>query len=143
MRGRSTTASGRLSRASPVQTAMRNRTRDEGRPFGFGDQEPIPSHRKLLRSKAVVVSVAGTPGQDSGRHGRERRAQATAKSQDNISSPHSITSSARNRNDSDMTRPRALAVLRLMISSYLVGCSTGSSLGRAPLRILSASAALR
>ena len=36
----------------------------------------IPSHRKLLRSKAVVVSVAETPGQDSGRHGRERRAQA-------------------------------------------------------------------
>jgi hypothetical protein len=28
-----------------------NCTRDEGRPFGFGDQEPIPSHRKLLRSK--------------------------------------------------------------------------------------------
>jgi hypothetical protein len=37
---------------------MRNYTRDEGGPFGFGDQEPIPSHRKLLRSKAVVVSVA-------------------------------------------------------------------------------------
>ncbi len=30
-------------------------------------------HRKLL---AVVVSVAGTPGRDSGRQGRERRAQA-------------------------------------------------------------------
>ena len=28
---------------------MRNCTRDEGRPFGFGDQEPIPSHRKLLQ----------------------------------------------------------------------------------------------
>jgi hypothetical protein len=25
---------------------------------GFGDQVLIPSHRKLLRSKAVVVSVA-------------------------------------------------------------------------------------
>jgi hypothetical protein len=37
---------------------MRNSTRDEGGPFGFGDQEPIPSHCKLLRSKAVVVSVA-------------------------------------------------------------------------------------
>ena len=34
------------------------------------------SHRKLLSSKAMVVSVAETPGQDSGRHGRERRAQA-------------------------------------------------------------------
>ena len=57
-------------------TAMRNCTRDEGGPFGFGNQVLIPSHRKLLRSKAVVVSVAETPGRDSGRHGRERRAQA-------------------------------------------------------------------
>ena len=49
---------GFVSRASPVHTGMRNCSRDEGGPFGFGDQEPIPSHRKLLRSKAVVVSVA-------------------------------------------------------------------------------------
>jgi hypothetical protein len=54
---------GRVSRASPVHTVMRNCSRDEGGPFGFGDQEPIPSHRKLLRSKAVVVSVAETSGQ--------------------------------------------------------------------------------
>jgi hypothetical protein len=37
---------------------MRNYSRDEGGPFGFGDQVPIPSHWKLLRSKVVVVSVA-------------------------------------------------------------------------------------
>jgi hypothetical protein len=41
---------------------MRNCTRDEGGPFGFGDQEPIPSHRKLLLSKATVVNVAETSG---------------------------------------------------------------------------------
>src|SRR5215813_1307180 len=57
-------------------SAARNCTRDEGGPVGFGDQEPISSHRKLLRAKAVVVSVAETPGPDFGRHGRERRAQA-------------------------------------------------------------------
>jgi hypothetical protein len=34
---------------------MRNCTRDEGGPFGFGNQVLISSHRKLLRSKAVVV----------------------------------------------------------------------------------------
>ena len=45
-------------RASPVHTVMRNSTRDEGGPFGLGDQEQSPSHCKLLRSKAVVVSVA-------------------------------------------------------------------------------------
>ena len=47
-----------MSRASPVHTAMRNCTRDEGGPFGFGNQVLILSHRKLLRSKAVVVNVA-------------------------------------------------------------------------------------
>jgi len=39
---------GVVSRALPVQTAMRNYMRDEGWPFGVGDQEPIPSHRELL-----------------------------------------------------------------------------------------------
>jgi len=71
-----TSALGRVSRAPRELSAARNCTRDEGGPFEFGDQEPISSHRKLLRAKAVVVSVAETPGQDFGRHGRERRAQA-------------------------------------------------------------------
>src|SRR6266478_8846501 len=60
---------GRVSRVSPVQTAMRNCTRDEGGPFEVGNQVLISSHRKLLLSKAMVVSVAETPGQDSGRQG--------------------------------------------------------------------------
>ena len=33
--------------------------RDEGGPFGVGFQERAPNHSKLLRSKAVVVSVGG------------------------------------------------------------------------------------
>jgi hypothetical protein len=53
---------GRVSRVAPVQTALRNCTRDEGGPFGFGDQELIPSYRKLLWSKAMVVSVAEKSG---------------------------------------------------------------------------------
>ena len=56
-------ALGRVTRVSPVQTAVRNCTRDEGRPFGFDNQVLIPSHRKLLRLNVVVVSVAETPGQ--------------------------------------------------------------------------------
>src|SRR5260370_39460593 len=63
------TAQGRVSRVSPVQTAMRNCTRDEGGPFEVGNQVLISSHRKLLLSKAMVVSVAETPGQDSGSQG--------------------------------------------------------------------------
>jgi hypothetical protein len=48
---------------------MRNCTGDEGRPFEVGDQVLASSHRKLLSSKAMVVSVAEKPGQDSGRQG--------------------------------------------------------------------------
>src|ERR1700730_15177219 len=54
---------GLVSRVTPVQTAMPNCTRDEGRPFEVGNQVLISSHRELLWSKAVVVSVAETPGQ--------------------------------------------------------------------------------
>jgi hypothetical protein len=35
----------------------RSCTGDEGRPFGVGCQERAPNHAKLLRSKAVVVSI--------------------------------------------------------------------------------------
>jgi hypothetical protein len=52
------TARGRVSRVSPVQTATRNCTRDEGRPFEVGNQVLISSHRELLSSKAMVVNVA-------------------------------------------------------------------------------------
>src|SRR5437588_472764 len=41
----------------------------EGGPFEVGNQVLISSHRKLLSSKAMVVSVAERPGQDSGRQG--------------------------------------------------------------------------
>jgi hypothetical protein len=58
---------GRVSRVSPVQTAVRNCMRDEGGPFEAGSQVLVSSHRKLRRPKSVVVSVAETPGQDSGR----------------------------------------------------------------------------
>jgi hypothetical protein len=54
---------GPVSRVTPVQTAMRNCTRDEGRPFKVGNQVLISSHRKLLSSKAMVVNVAETSGQ--------------------------------------------------------------------------------
>jgi hypothetical protein len=62
-------ARGLVSRVSPVQTALRNYTRDEGGPFEFGNQVLISSHRKLLLSKAMVVNVAETSGQYSDRQG--------------------------------------------------------------------------
>ncbi len=56
---------------------------------------------------------------------------------------HRMTSSARSNTDCGIMRPSALAVLRLITSSNLVGCSTGSSAGFAPLKILSTKLANR
>jgi hypothetical protein len=63
--------SGIVSRVTPVQTALRNCTRDEGRSFEFGNQVLISSHRKLLSSKAMVVNVAEKSEQDFDRDGWE------------------------------------------------------------------------
>src|SRR5262245_3866757 len=51
---------------------------------------------------------------------------------------HSITSSARASRGGGTVRPSALAVVRLMTRSNLVGCSTGISPGFVPRKILSA-----
>ena len=48
-----------------------------------------------------------------------------------------MTSSARASSIGGTSRPSALAALRLITSSNLVGCSTANSPGFAPLRILS------
>jgi hypothetical protein len=61
-------ARGIVSRVTPVQTALRNCTRDEGRSFEVGNQVLISSHRKLLLSKATVVNVAEKPKRDFGRY---------------------------------------------------------------------------
>jgi hypothetical protein len=50
---------------------------------------------------------------------------------------YSITSSAWESSVGGTLRPSALAVLRLIASSNLVGCSTGKSAGFAPFSILS------
>src|SRR5215470_13211014 len=50
---------------------------------------------------------------------------------------HSITSSARASTVAGTSRPSALAVFRLITSSYLVGACTGRSAGFSPLRMRS------
>jgi hypothetical protein len=47
---------GLVSRVTPVQTALRNCTRDEGRSFEVGNQVLISIHCKLLLSKAMAVN---------------------------------------------------------------------------------------
>src|SRR5437868_5207268 len=69
-------AAGRVSRASPVQTVVRNCTRDEGRSFEAGSQVQAANRCKLLSSKAMVVSVAVNVGTIS-RRVRLREASAS------------------------------------------------------------------
>ena len=69
-------ATRRVSRGSPVQTAMRNCTRDEGRSFEAGSQVLASNRCKLLSSKAMVVSVAVNVGRIS-RRVRLREASAS------------------------------------------------------------------
>src|SRR5215475_4113098 len=54
-----------------------------------------------------------------------------------------MISSARFSRDGGIVRPSVLAVLALITSSNVVGCSTGRSAGLAPFRILSTNAAPR
>jgi hypothetical protein len=67
---------------------------------------------------------------------RERpRRRCAAEQRDERAPPHSITSSASASSAEGTARPSALAVLRLITNSNLVGCSTGRSAGLAPLRM--------
>src|SRR5262249_3877552 len=64
----------------------------------------------------------------------ERRGEdhSTCSSEERTPIHYWITSSARPSSDGGIVRPSALAVLRLMTSSNLIGCSTGRSAGLAP-----------
>src|SRR5262249_17382470 len=79
------------------------------------------------------------------RHCDERRGEQASRQRADERPPihYWITSSARSDSDGGIVRPSALAVLRLMTSSNVVGCSTGRSSGLAPLRILSTYVAVR
>src|SRR5262249_23418883 len=69
---------------------------------------------------------------------RERpRHRRAAEQRDELAARHSITSSARASSLSGTVNPSALAVFRLMTSSYLVGACTGRSAGFSPLRMRS------
>src|SRR5262245_30097660 len=84
-------------------------------------EEPDYGHRRLLRAH------------------RERPCCRAAEQRDEVATfhlrDHSITSSARASTVGGTSRPSALAVVRLMTSSSLVGCKTGKSAGFSPLRM--------
>src|SRR5215472_17487056 len=75
---------------------------------------------------------------------RDRPRRRAADQRDELAPPdHSITSSARAMSVGGTSRPSALAVVRLMTRSNLVGCSIGRSAGLVPRRILSTKSAAR
>src|SRR5438132_6333333 len=91
------------------------------------EETDAPDFRRLLRER--------------GKRRREEHAGECANERPSLH--HWITSSARSSSDCGTARPSAFAVLRLITSSNLVGCSIGKSAGFAPLRILSTKAAVR
>src|SRR5262245_23598736 len=66
---------------------------------------------------------------------RERPRSSGADERYERASPHSITSSAMAESPGGISRPSALAALRLITNSNLVDCSTGRSLALAPFKI--------
>src|SRR6516225_1418990 len=67
---------------------------------------------------------------------RERQCcRSSAYKRNELTPPHSITSSAAFNRPFGTLRPSAFAVLRLMTSSNFVPCTTGKSAGFSPLRI--------
>src|SRR5437764_1137109 len=92
---------------------------------GFIAEKSHHRHRWLLRPRS------------------ERPRCRTADQLDELPPLHSITSSARASTVEGTSRPSALAVLRLITSSYLVGACTGRSTGFSPLRMRSTYPAAR
>src|SRR5262245_45217628 len=86
------------------------------------------------RKKADVPGPVGRLSLDAQRRGEKA---PTHHGDEHAPVYHWMISSARPSTDGGIVRPSALAVLRLITSSYFVGCSTGRSAGLAPFRILS------
>jgi hypothetical protein len=66
----------------------------------------------------------------------ERGGCRAAEQRDELAPLHSMTSSASASSIGGISRPSALAALRLITISNLVGCSTGRSAGLVPFKIL-------
>ena len=87
----------------------------------------------------AVVSLRGRVNGNHRPTGRRERPCGSRgpEHRDELAALHTITSSARASSVCGTSRPSALAVVRLITRSNLVGCSTGRSAGFAPRRILS------
>ena len=85
-------------------------------------------------SKRLSVDVRFTPKSGHCKHNCHVRFVPKA----DIDQDYSITSSARASNVGGTVRPSIFAVVRLTTNSNCVGCTTGKSIGLAPLSIFPA-----
>src|SRR5262249_19146706 len=93
--------------------------------------------RHQVKVKGLAVEKSDYRHRGLLRPRRERPRRRAAEQRDEVPSFHSITSSARASSIGGTSRPSALAVLRLMTSSYFVGACTGRSAGFSPFRMRS------
>ena len=120
------------SRPNRLNSRLRRKT-GNFRPIGIhvrfrslGDMAACPHYVRFTSESRHSVAHLGCP------------LRATTGLMHRSKSPgHSITLSAVASSDGGTVMPSALAVLRLITKSNLVGCSTGRSAGLAPFRILS------
>src|SRR5437879_628881 len=97
------------------------------RRFVEGVDRGQTKRRHMQRSKLQLLNYFVGDRQERRRHGEAEQAAPD----------HSITASARASTASGTSMPSALAVFRLITSSYLVGACTGRSAGFSPLRMRS------
>src|SRR5262245_30654695 len=105
---------------------------------GFAQACPECSHEMGTRLRRAGIEKAQHRHCRLLRPCRDRPCRRRpAEQRDELAPLHSITSSARARSVVGTSSPSALAVLRLITSSNLVGCWTGSSAGFSPRRMRS------
>ena len=88
------------------------------RPWRNASQTVRDACQAMCRSRNPITGIAGCCARAASGHA----AAAPPSSVMNSRRSHSITSSARASSDGGISRPSALAVLRLITSSNLVGC---------------------
>src|SRR5262249_21639889 len=107
----------------------RSHPRQSRSPSGLGgNREDDPQMCQPMRGGGTQQPASPA----AARARRERPRDRAAEKRDERATLHSITLSARASSVAGTSMPSALAVLRLRIVSYLVGASTGRSVGFSP-----------
>src|SRR5262249_32513341 len=101
-------------------------------------EDLVPEERAQRASRRTIPASMLRDACCALRPRRERPCDCrAAKQRDELAALHSITSSARASTVAGISRPSALAVFRLITSSYFVGACTGRSAGFSPLMMRS------